>query len=63
MAGLHERYPGYDFATHKGYCTAEHQDALDRHGPCPEHRRRFVNVRRAESCDAGAPTLAAMVNA
>ena len=47
MAGLHERYPDYDFATHKGYCTAEHQDALDRHGPCPEHRRRFVNVRRA----------------
>ena len=47
MATLHERYPAYDFATHKGYCTAEHQDALDRHGPCPEHRRRFVNVRRA----------------
>jgi ribonuclease HII len=63
MAGLHERYPGYDFATHKGYCTAEHQDALDRHGPCPEHRRRFVNVRRAESCEAGALTLAATVNA
>ena len=48
MAGMHERYPAYDFATHKGYCTPEHQDALDRHGPCPEHRRRFVNVRRVE---------------
>jgi ribonuclease HII len=47
MAELHERYPAYDFATHKGYCTGEHQEALDRHGPCPEHRRRFVNVRRA----------------
>jgi ribonuclease HII len=48
MADLHERYPAYDFATHKGYCTPEHQEALDRHGPCPEHRRRFVNVRRTE---------------
>lgn len=48
MAELHERYPAYDFATHKGYCTPEHQEALDRHGPCPEHRRRFVNVRRTE---------------
>ena len=49
MAELHERFPAYDFATHKGYCTAEHQEALDRHGPCPEHRRRFVNVRRSEA--------------
>ena len=48
MAQLHARYPAYDFAMHKGYCTPEHQEALDRHGPCPEHRRRFVNVRRAE---------------
>ena len=52
MAGLHERYPAYDFATHKGYCTPEHQDALDRHGPCCEHRRRFVNVRRAGELSA-----------
>ena len=49
MAELHERFPAYDFATHKGYCTAEHQEALDRQGPCPEHRRRFVNVRRSEA--------------
>jgi len=48
MATLHERYPAYDFATHKGYCTREHDDALLRHGPCPEHRRRFINVRAAE---------------
>lgn len=47
MDAEHERWPAYDFATHKGYCTAEHQDALDRHGPCPIHRHRFVNVRRA----------------
>lgn len=48
MAGLHAEYPEYDFDIHKGYCTPEHQDALDQFGPCPEHRRRFVNVRRSE---------------
>lgn len=47
MAGLHEEYPDYDFATHKGYITAAHSAALEEHGPCPVHRRRFVNVRRA----------------
>lgn len=40
-------WPAYDFATHKGYITDVHQAALAEHGPCPEHRRRFVNVRRA----------------
>ena len=47
MVELHERYPVYDFATHKGYITPTHTEALDRHGPCEIHRRRFVNVRRA----------------
>jgi ribonuclease HII len=47
MTELGEVFPEYDFATHKGYVTPEHTDALERHGPCPEHRRRFVNVRRA----------------
>jgi ribonuclease HII len=47
MTRMHARFPAYDFATHKGYCTKEHQQALDEHGPCPQHRRRFVNVRRA----------------
>lgn len=47
MTELHHRYPAYDFATHKGYCTSDHQAALDRHGPCPEHRMRWVNVIRA----------------
>ena len=47
MTELHGTYPEYDFATHKGYITAVHEVALAEHGPCPEHRRRFVNVRRA----------------
>jgi ribonuclease HII len=46
MGEMHEEFPGYDFATHKGYVTREHQAALAEHGPCPQHRRRFVNVRR-----------------
>ena len=53
MTGEHERYPSYDFATHKGYCTAEHTDALNAYGPCEIHRMRFVNVRRA----AGLPEV------
>ena len=48
MLDLHERHPAYDFATHKGYVTAAHAAALEAHGPCEVHRRRFVNVRRAE---------------
>ena len=47
MVGLDEKYPEYDFLTHKGYITAAHSAALDEHGPCEIHRRRFVNVRRA----------------
>ncbi len=47
MCDLHEIYPAYDFATHKGYCTSEHDEALTEHGPSPVHRMRFVNVRRA----------------
>ena len=47
MMDLHEEWPVYDFATHKGYVTAEHTAALEEHGPCPQHRLRFVNVRRA----------------
>jgi len=35
-------FPGYGFAAHKGYATAEHKDALRRLGPCPLHRRSFT---------------------
>jgi ribonuclease HII len=53
MADLDRRWPGYELATHKGYVTPEHQDALARLGPCPEHRRSYVNVRRAMGPAAG----------
>lgn len=46
MVALHEDYPAYDFLGHKGYVTPVHNAALDRHGPCPEHRFSYVNVAR-----------------
>src|SRR3984957_3293091 len=63
MCGLHGDYPGYGFDRHKGYSTPSHMKALARHGPCPEHRRSFVNVggRREDLTPedlAGAPELA-----
>lgn len=44
---LHDSYPHYGFAQHKGYPTAAHRDALRRYGPCPEHRRSFAPVADA----------------
>ncbi|RBY82102.1 ribonuclease HII [Geodermatophilus sp. TF02-6] len=52
MLDLHECWPEYDFAVHKGYTTDAHEAALRRHGPCPEHRMRFVNVARARDAHA-----------
>ena len=45
MYALAERYPQYGFERHKGYGTAEHLAALQRHGVLPEHRRSFAPVR------------------
>ncbi|MDQ1631147.1 MAG: ribonuclease [Frankiaceae bacterium] len=56
MLDLHERWPEYDFAGHKGYITDVHSAALERHGPCPEHRMRFVNVRSARDAYAARVT-------
>ena len=42
MDEMDEVYPGYGFARHKGYGTAEHIRALRELGPCPEHRRSFL---------------------
>ena len=42
------KFPGYDFARHKGYGTPQHLAALKQHGPCPIHRRSFLPVRQAE---------------
>jgi len=47
MRGLDERFPGYGFASHKGYATPEHLTALALLGPCAIHRRSFAPVRLA----------------
>ncbi|MBR4900548.1 MAG: ribonuclease HII [Victivallales bacterium] len=46
MVELDKQYPGYGFAKHKGYGTAQHLEALRRLGPCPEHRKTFGPVAR-----------------
>ncbi|WP_375486525.1 ribonuclease HII [uncultured Jatrophihabitans sp.] len=47
MTRMHDEWPAYEFDQHKGYITPAHAAALSASGPCPEHRRRYVNVRRA----------------
>ncbi len=42
MDGL---YPGYGFASHKGYHAEIHVEALRRLGPCPEHRMSWAPIR------------------
>jgi len=46
MLEADKQFPEYGFARHKGYATADHLAALDRHGPCPLHRRTFSGVWR-----------------
>jgi ribonuclease HII len=45
MLRLHEQYPQYGFAVHKGYPTAAHLAALHEHGVSCIHRRSFRPVR------------------
>ena len=47
MIELDARFPGYGFARHKGYGTAEHLRALAERGPCSEHRQSFAPVAAA----------------
>lgn len=46
MAQLDAEFPGYGFASHKGYPTPEHLDALERLGACALHRRSFAPVAK-----------------
>ena len=38
------KYPEYGFASHKGYGSAEHLEALRKYGACPIHRKSFRPV-------------------
>ena len=39
---LDRQYPQYGIAKHKGYGTAEHIIALEKFGPSPIHRQKFI---------------------
>lgn len=60
MVDLHEVYPDYDFAAHKGYITPGHTDALDVRGPCPEHRRGFITVASRIPADSRGDPVAVL---
>ena len=44
MVQMDEIYPGYGFASHKGYSSSLHTEAMKRLGITPIHRRSFANV-------------------
>jgi ribonuclease HII len=53
LAQLHEEFPYYGFAAHKGYGTPEHLEALRVHGPCIHHRRFFGPVAATFTTEDG----------
>ena len=46
LYALHELYPDYGFAQHKGYGTKLHLQKIDEFGPCPIHRQSFAPIKR-----------------
>jgi ribonuclease HII len=48
MTELDVAFPGYGWASNKGYAAKVHQEALRRLGPTPHHRRSFAPVAQAE---------------
>lgn len=45
MLGQHRLFPQYEFAAHKGYGTARHEQLLKKHGPSSIHRYSFSPIR------------------
>ena len=44
---VHDEFPQYGFAGHKGYSTVVHMQALREHGACLHHRRTFAPVAQS----------------
>lgn len=44
MQILHQQFPEYGFAQHKGYPTQAHRVALQKYGPCRVHRYSYAPV-------------------
>ena len=45
MQQIHEKFPIYNLAQHKGYPTAEHMHLVRVHGPCEFHRLTFAPLK------------------
>lgn len=48
MKELDKRYPEFNFASNKGYGTAQHIEAIKLYGVTPEHRRLFLRKLKAK---------------
>lgn len=46
MMKLHDLFPDYGFASHKGYPTKLHLDALNKYGPLDQHRKSYAPVQK-----------------
>ena len=45
MLQFHLKWPLYGFDKHKGYATRAHLQAIQKHGPCPIHRKSFEPLK------------------
>ena len=48
MTLMDEQYPGYDFASNKGYGTSAHYEGLRKLGQTPIHRKSFLHKFKEE---------------
>jgi ribonuclease HII len=46
MCAFDEKWPQYNFSSHKGYGTEEHLLAIQKYGPCPIHRMTFAPLKK-----------------
>ena len=44
LVNMDQAYPGYQFASNMGYGTEAHRKAIERLGPCRQHRRTFSPI-------------------
>jgi len=45
MVKMDDEFPGYYFAANKGYGTKSHRQAIERFGPCEQHRKTFSPLK------------------
>ena len=46
MVRLENKYPAYGFASHKGYGTKQHQEALAQYGVLMHHRKSYAPIKK-----------------